>query len=104
CYVLSFSSLSCFVGIFIVLREKCKHVYKALQGIPGLKLVGEPFAPALHLQLEKSSGSRSSDMQLLRSIVDYVSLAAPVPDIKKRYRDAPQSPVPPAHCSLSASL
>ncbi|XP_014833586.1 PREDICTED: serine palmitoyltransferase 1-like [Poecilia mexicana] len=58
-------------GIFIVLREKCKHVYKALQGIPGLKLVGEPFAPALHLQLEKSSGSRSSDMQLLRSIVDY---------------------------------
>ncbi len=41
--------------------------------IPGLKLVGEPFAPALHLQLEKSLGSRASDMQLLRNIVDYVS-------------------------------
>uniref|UniRef100_A0A3B4ZPK8 Serine palmitoyltransferase 1 n=1 Tax=Stegastes partitus TaxID=144197 RepID=A0A3B4ZPK8_9TELE len=38
---------------------------------PGLKLVGVPFAPALHLQLEKSSGCRNSDMQLLRSIVDY---------------------------------
>ncbi|XP_035996576.1 serine palmitoyltransferase 1 isoform X4 [Fundulus heteroclitus] len=57
--------------IFTVLREKCQHVYKALQGIPGLKLVGEPFAPAFHLQLEKSSGSRVSDMQLLRFIVDY---------------------------------
>uniref|UniRef100_A0A3Q2QV45 Serine palmitoyltransferase 1 n=1 Tax=Fundulus heteroclitus TaxID=8078 RepID=A0A3Q2QV45_FUNHE len=61
-------------SIFTVLREKCQHVYKALQGIPGLKLVGEPFAPAFHLQLEKSSGSRVSDMQLLRFIVDYVSL------------------------------
>ncbi|XP_015258752.1 PREDICTED: serine palmitoyltransferase 1 [Cyprinodon variegatus] len=58
-------------GIFTVLREKCAHVYTALQGIPGLRLVGEPFAPALHLQLEKSSGSRTSDLQLLRSIVDY---------------------------------
>uniref|UniRef100_A0A671Y1H2 Serine palmitoyltransferase 1 n=1 Tax=Sparus aurata TaxID=8175 RepID=A0A671Y1H2_SPAAU len=57
--------------IFTVLREKCKHVYKALQGTTGLKLVGEPFAPALHLQLERSSGSRDSDMQLLRTIVDY---------------------------------
>ncbi|XP_050928667.1 serine palmitoyltransferase 1 isoform X2 [Lates calcarifer] len=57
--------------IFAVLRKKCKHVYKALQGTPGLKLVGVPFAPALHLQLERSSGSRDSDMQLLRSLVDY---------------------------------
>uniref|UniRef100_A0A3Q1ICA7 Serine palmitoyltransferase 1 n=1 Tax=Anabas testudineus TaxID=64144 RepID=A0A3Q1ICA7_ANATE len=57
--------------IFAVLKEKCKHVYKALQGIPGLKLVGIPFAPALHLQLQRSSGSRDCDMQLLRTIVDY---------------------------------
>lgn len=42
--------------------------------IPGLKLVGVQFSPALHLQLERSSGSRDSDMQLLRTIVDYVSL------------------------------
>lgn len=57
--------------IFTVLKEKCKHVCKALKGTPGLKLVGVPFAPALHLQLERSSGSRDSDMQLLRTIVDY---------------------------------
>uniref|UniRef100_A0A8C4I4I8 Serine palmitoyltransferase 1 n=1 Tax=Dicentrarchus labrax TaxID=13489 RepID=A0A8C4I4I8_DICLA len=57
--------------IFTVLREKCKHVYKALQGTPGLKLVGVPFAPALHLQMERSSGSRDSDLHLLRSVVDY---------------------------------
>uniref|UniRef100_A0A3B4XYE2 Serine palmitoyltransferase 1 n=1 Tax=Seriola lalandi dorsalis TaxID=1841481 RepID=A0A3B4XYE2_SERLL len=43
----------------------------SVSGIPGLKLVGEPFAPALHLQLERSTGSRDSDMQLLRSIVDH---------------------------------
>lgn len=41
---------------------------------PGLKLVGEPFAPALHLQLERSLGSRDLDMQHLRKIVDHVSL------------------------------
>ncbi|XP_077398705.1 serine palmitoyltransferase 1 isoform X5 [Vanacampus margaritifer] len=57
--------------IFTVLREKCAYVYKELKGIPGLKLVGMQFAPALHLQLERSSGTRESDMQLLRSIVDY---------------------------------
>ncbi|XP_053730945.1 serine palmitoyltransferase 1 isoform X3 [Synchiropus splendidus] len=57
--------------IFSTLRGKCSHVFKALKGIPGLKLVGEPFSPAFHLQLERSSGSRESDMQLLRSIVNY---------------------------------
>ncbi|XP_049594456.1 serine palmitoyltransferase 1 isoform X2 [Syngnathus scovelli] len=57
--------------IFTVLRKKCTYVYKELHGIPGLKLVGMQFAPALHLQLERSSGSRESDMQMLRSIVDY---------------------------------
>lgn len=51
---------------------------------PGLKLVGVPFAPALHLQLERSSGSRDSDMQLLRTIVDYVSLLCSVDYIKAR--------------------
>lgn len=40
--------------------------------IPGLKLVGEAFSPALHLQLERPSGSREADMQQLRSVVDHV--------------------------------
>ncbi|KAM3849650.1 serine palmitoyltransferase 1-like, partial [Diretmus argenteus] len=57
--------------IFTVLREKCKHVHTALQGTPGLKVVGVPFAPALHLQLQSSSGSRDADLKMLRSIVDY---------------------------------
>uniref|UniRef100_A0AAY4B4W4 Serine palmitoyltransferase 1 n=1 Tax=Denticeps clupeoides TaxID=299321 RepID=A0AAY4B4W4_9TELE len=57
--------------IFTILREKCRHVHKSLQGIPGLKVVGEPFAPALHLQLERSSGSRETDMKMLRSVIDY---------------------------------
>ncbi|KTG31907.1 hypothetical protein cypCar_00016845 [Cyprinus carpio] len=64
-------------GIFRVLQDKCKHVHKALQGqwgfcrTPGLKVVGEPLAPALHLQLENSTGSRTNDLKLLRAIVDY---------------------------------
>ncbi|XP_046870727.1 serine palmitoyltransferase 1 isoform X7 [Hypomesus transpacificus] len=58
-------------GIFSVLREKCKHVHSALQGTPGLKVVGMSFAPALHLQLERSSGSRETDVETLRKIVDY---------------------------------
>ncbi|XP_051539270.1 serine palmitoyltransferase 1-like isoform X2 [Myxocyprinus asiaticus] len=58
-------------GIFSILRDKCKHVHKALQGTPGLKVAGESFAPALHLQLENSTGSRENDLKLLRTIVDY---------------------------------
>ncbi|KAM6469925.1 serine palmitoyltransferase 1 isoform 2-T2 [Liasis olivaceus] len=58
-------------GIFQVLQQKCKHIYKALQGIPGLQVAGESFSPALHLQLEESTGSRESDMRLLKEIVDY---------------------------------
>ncbi|GAA6081144.1 serine palmitoyltransferase 1 isoform X1 [Tachysurus ichikawai] len=57
--------------IFAILRGKCKYVHKALQGIPGLKVIGVELAPALHLQLVNSTGSRESDVRTLRSIVDY---------------------------------
>ncbi|XP_026996998.1 serine palmitoyltransferase 1 isoform X1 [Tachysurus fulvidraco] len=57
--------------IFATLRGKCKYVHKALQGIPGLKVIGVELAPALHLQLVNSTGSRESDVRTLRSIVDY---------------------------------
>ncbi|KAK2823597.1 hypothetical protein Q7C36_020197 [Tachysurus vachellii] len=57
--------------IFAILRGKCKYVHKALQGIPGLKVIGVELAPALHLQLVNSTGSRESDVGTLRSIIDY---------------------------------
>lgn len=50
--------------------------------ISGLKVVGESFSPALHLQLEDSSGSRENDVKLLKRVVDYVS----VPMAIKIYR------------------
>uniref|UniRef100_A0A4W4H039 Serine palmitoyltransferase 1 n=1 Tax=Electrophorus electricus TaxID=8005 RepID=A0A4W4H039_ELEEL len=56
-------------GIFTILRGRCQRVHKALQGIPGLKVVGEVFAPALHLQLEQSTGSRESDIRTLRALL-----------------------------------
>ncbi|CAM9125171.1 unnamed protein product, partial [Lampetra planeri] len=60
-------------GIFTVLREKSRRVYECLQGTRGLRVVGVPFSPAVHLQLERSRGSREADVKLLRSIVDQVS-------------------------------
>ncbi|XP_028660710.2 serine palmitoyltransferase 1 [Erpetoichthys calabaricus] len=57
--------------IFRLLRDKCKHIHKELQGILGLKVVGESISPAFHLQLEQSSGSRESDVRILNRIVEY---------------------------------
>uniref|UniRef100_A0A5F4VR50 Serine palmitoyltransferase 1 n=1 Tax=Callithrix jacchus TaxID=9483 RepID=A0A5F4VR50_CALJA len=57
-------------GIFAVLKEKCRQIHKALQGISGLKVVGESFSPAFHLQLEESTRSREQDVRLLQEIVD----------------------------------
>ncbi|XP_036158319.1 serine palmitoyltransferase 1 isoform X3 [Myotis myotis] len=56
-------------GIFAVLKEKCRRIHKALQGISGLKVVGEALSPAFHLQLEASTGSREQDAKLLQEIV-----------------------------------
>ncbi|XP_064240190.1 serine palmitoyltransferase 1-like [Aotus nancymaae] len=57
-------------GIFAVLKEKCRQIHKALQGISGLKVVEETFSPAFHLQLEESSGAHEQDVRLLQEIVD----------------------------------
>ncbi|KAF5895910.1 serine palmitoyltransferase 1 [Clarias magur] len=80
--------------IFTVLREKCNCVHKALRGIPGLKVVGESFAPALHLQLENSTGSRESDMKTLRFIVDYC-LDRHIALTQARYLDKEERFLPP---------
>ncbi|KAH0510096.1 Serine palmitoyltransferase 1 [Microtus ochrogaster] len=56
-------------GIFAVLKKKCQHIHESLQGISGLKVVGEPLSPALHLQLEESTGSREKDVKLLQEII-----------------------------------
>ncbi|XP_048876256.1 serine palmitoyltransferase 1 [Brienomyrus brachyistius] len=80
--------------IFTILREKCKHVHKALQGIPGLKVVGEPFTPAIHLQLERSSGSRDHDVKTLKSIVDYC-MDRQIALTQARYLDKEERFLPP---------
>lgn len=45
--------------------------------ISGLKVVGEPLSPALHLQLEESTGSREKDGKLLQEIITQVSGRVP---------------------------
>ena len=42
--------------------------------IPGLKVVGESISPALHLQLEETTGCRERDVKLLQEIVTQVSI------------------------------
>ncbi|XP_063066619.1 serine palmitoyltransferase 1 [Engraulis encrasicolus] len=80
--------------IFVILGDKCKHVHKSLQGTPGLKVVGEAFAPALHLQLVKTTGSRDSDVKTLRSIVDYC-LDRGIALTQARYLDKEEKFLPP---------
>ncbi|KAJ8007434.1 hypothetical protein DPEC_G00117460 [Dallia pectoralis] len=80
--------------IFSVLREKCEQVHKALQGTPGIKVVGESYVPALHLQLESSSGSRETDVKRLRQIVDYC-LERQIALTLARYLDKEERFLPP---------
>ncbi|EHB10967.1 Serine palmitoyltransferase 1 [Heterocephalus glaber] len=45
-------------------------IHEALQGISGLKVVGESFSLAFHLHLEDSTGSRKTDVKLLQEIIN----------------------------------
>lgn len=80
--------------IFQVLREKCKRIHKALQGITGLKVVGENLSPALHLQLNKSSGSREKDVKLLQGIVDFC-MNRKIALTQARYLEKEEKHLPP---------
>ncbi|XP_078531745.1 serine palmitoyltransferase 1 [Lissotriton helveticus] len=80
--------------IFQVLREKCKRIHKALQGISGLKVVGENLSPALHLQLNKSSGSREKDVKLLQGIVDFC-MNRKIALTQARYLEKEEKHLPP---------
>uniref|UniRef100_A0A6Q2YCM3 Serine palmitoyltransferase 1 n=1 Tax=Esox lucius TaxID=8010 RepID=A0A6Q2YCM3_ESOLU len=70
--------------IFSVLREKFQSV----------KVLGESYAPALHLQLESSSGSRETDVRMLRRIVDYC-LEKQIALTLARYLDKEERFLPP---------
>ncbi|KAG8130762.1 hypothetical protein E2320_017425 [Naja naja] len=90
-------------GIFQVLRQKCKQIYKALQGIPGLRLVGQSFSPALHLQLEESTGSRESDMRLLKEIVDYC-MNRGIAFTQARYLEKEEKYLPPPSIRVAVTV
>ncbi|KAM7166654.1 serine palmitoyltransferase 1 isoform 1-T1 [Macrochelys suwanniensis] len=80
--------------IFQILQEKCKRIHKALQRISGLIVVGESLSPALHLQLEETSGSRENDMKLLKRIVDYC-MNRSIALTQARYLDKEEKCLPP---------
>uniref|UniRef100_A0A2D4G8D1 Serine palmitoyltransferase 1 n=2 Tax=Micrurus TaxID=8634 RepID=A0A2D4G8D1_MICCO len=90
-------------GIFQVLRQKCKQIYKALQGIPGLRLVGQSFSPALHLQLEESTGSRESDMRLLKEIVEYC-MNRGIALTQARYLEKEEKYLPPPSIRVAVTV
>ncbi|XP_053558357.1 serine palmitoyltransferase 1 [Bombina bombina] len=80
--------------VFNVLRTKCKQIHKALQGVSGLKVIGESFSPAFHLQLEKPSGCRDKDMKLLQEIVDHC-MNRKIALTQSRYLEKEEKYIPP---------
>lgn len=80
--------------IFQTLRAKCEQIHKALQGISGLKVVGESFSPALHLQLKESCGSRENDVKLLKRVVDYC-MNSGIALTQARYLEKEEKCLPP---------
>ncbi|XP_078424958.1 serine palmitoyltransferase 1 isoform X2 [Cetorhinus maximus] len=80
--------------IFRLLKQKCQRIHYALQGISGLKVVGEPFSPAIHLQLARSRGSRENDVKLLQEIVDYC-MNRGIALTQARYLDKEEKILPP---------
>uniref|UniRef100_A0AAY5F4S4 Serine palmitoyltransferase 1 n=1 Tax=Electrophorus electricus TaxID=8005 RepID=A0AAY5F4S4_ELEEL len=74
-------------GIFTILRGRSIFT-------PSLKVVGEVFAPALHLQLEQSTGSRESDIRTLRGVIDYC-LERQIALTQARYLDKEERFLPP---------
>lgn len=81
-------------GIFAVLKKKCQHIHRSLQGISGLKVVGEPLSPALHLQLEESTGSREKDGKLLQEIITQC-MNEGIALTQARYLDKEEKCLPP---------
>uniref|UniRef100_A0A672MN59 Serine palmitoyltransferase 1 n=1 Tax=Sinocyclocheilus grahami TaxID=75366 RepID=A0A672MN59_SINGR len=79
-------------------KNKCilpsSLIYGGFCRTPGLKTVGEPLTPALHLLLENSTGSRTNDLKLLRAIVDY-SLDRQIALTLARYLDKEERFLPP---------
>ncbi|KAF2978092.1 hypothetical protein EK904_008515 [Melospiza melodia maxima] len=80
--------------IFQTLRAKCERIHKTLQGISGLKVVGESFSPALHLQLKESCGSRENDVKLLKRVVDYC-MNSGIALTQARYLEKEEKCLPP---------
>uniref|UniRef100_H3ADX7 Serine palmitoyltransferase 1 n=1 Tax=Latimeria chalumnae TaxID=7897 RepID=H3ADX7_LATCH len=89
--------------IFSVLREKCQRIHNMLQGISGMKVVGESFSPAFHLQLEKSTGSRESDVKLLQAIIDYCT-DRQIALTQARYLDKDEKFLPPPSIRVVVSV
>lgn len=89
--------------IFRLLSQKCHRIYSALQGIPGLKLVGESFSPACHLQLAKSRGSREIDVKLLQEIVNYC-LNRGIALTQAHYLDKEEKFLPPPSVRLVVTV
>ncbi|XP_040272873.1 serine palmitoyltransferase 1 [Bufo bufo] len=80
--------------IFYTLKEKCQRIHKGLQGVEGLKVVGENFSPAFHLQLEKSIGCREKDTKLLQDIIDFC-MNRKIALTQARYLEKEEKNLPP---------
>ncbi|XP_038598486.1 uncharacterized protein LOC119922939 [Tachyglossus aculeatus] len=91
-------------GLFQVLRKKCEQMHRALQGTPGLAVVGEPCSPALHLQLARpAAGARRDQVRILQRLVDYC-LERGIALTQARYLDKEEKHLPPPSIRVSVSV
>ncbi|XP_038598492.1 serine palmitoyltransferase 1 [Tachyglossus aculeatus] len=91
-------------GLFQVLRKKCEQMHRALQGTPGLAVVGEPCSPALHLQLARpAAGARRDHVRILQRLVDYC-LERGIALTQARYLDKEEKHLPPPSIRVSVSV
>ncbi|EGG20760.1 serine C-palmitoyltransferase subunit [Cavenderia fasciculata] len=51
------------------LSNNCAMAYEAFNNLPGFRVIGSPISPILHLRLEKTTGTRDDDDDLLEMIV-----------------------------------
>jgi len=57
-------------GLITKLKENISFLLKELSGLEGLTVTSNPESPIVYLKLERSTGSKAGDMELLEKITD----------------------------------
>jgi len=70
CSMAVFDMLESDPSLIANLHKNTQRLYNELKRIKGLQITSSPQSPTIHLQLERSTGDREKDEDLLEQIVD----------------------------------